>query len=131
MTIDITQADRDAEAEYGAISPYADDEDFLAVFARHRIASTEELRAENERLREALDQAAAWFEEYADEHGWKATATSDIGETTSRLDKAKRNQERANFLRAALASNGAAWSLGRILHAIDLLGEDLPNDRNT
>lgn len=55
-------------------------------------------------LVEALEQGARWFEEYAVEHEVKARQTSDSYESASRIDKAKRNQERADFLRQALAT---------------------------
>src|SRR5690348_14793223 len=45
---------------------------------------------------EALSQCAIWFQEYADSH----TAQG-------KLDKAKRNQDRADFARAALSSRPA------------------------
>lgn len=46
---------------------------------------------EAKRRAEALEQAAEWFQQYADSH----TAKGDT-------DKAKRNQDRADFCRAAL-----------------------------
>ena len=49
------------------------------------------LRAENEMMREALNQSAEWFQGYADGH----TAKGDT-------DKARRNQNRADFCRKAL-----------------------------
>ena len=57
----------------------------------------ERLRAYNARLREALAQSRDWFQQYADGHAAK-------GDT----DKAKRNQDRADFCaREAMdASNG-------------------------
>lgn len=45
-------------------------------------------------LREALDQCAAWFQEYADSHTKQG-----------KPDKAKRNQDRADYARSALASS--------------------------
>jgi hypothetical protein len=48
---------------------------------------------EVERLREALEKGAEWFEEYADHHQGKGA-----------LDKASRNLERANYLRRARQS---------------------------
>lgn len=49
-------------------------------------AEIERLKAENARLREALEQARIWFQHYAEGH----TAKGDA-------DKAKRNQDRADF----------------------------------
>jgi hypothetical protein len=49
-------------------------------------------RERAEAAEKALQQAAAWFEEYADHHQAKGA-----------LDKASRNLERANFLRRALS----------------------------
>lgn len=51
----------------------------------------------------ALKQAAQWFDEYAIDHGRKASQASDSGEQAARLDKAGRNQERADFLHDAIA----------------------------
>lgn len=62
-------------------------------------------------LREALEQAARWFEGYAVDHEVKARQASDSGEQASRRDKAKRNQERADFLREALAKADRILSL--------------------
>lgn len=62
-------------------------------------------RAECERLAEAVEKAAVWFDEYAFQHGCKATQTGDLEERASRLDKAKRNKERADELRATLTSH--------------------------
>jgi hypothetical protein len=53
-------------------------------------------------LLNALEKAAVWFDEYAFQHGCKATQTADRGEQASRLDKAKRNRERADELRAVI-----------------------------
>lgn len=60
-------------------------------------------QGEVERLREAVLQAARWFEKYAVDHEVKARQASDSYEQASRADKAKRNQELADYLRAALA----------------------------
>lgn len=54
-------------------------------------------------LRAVVEQAARWFEEYAVDHEVKARRASDTYEHASRNDKAKRNQERADYLRAALS----------------------------
>lgn len=59
------------------------------------------LRAENERLRGALRQGADWFEEYAAHHQQLA----ELGGyhlNKERSKKARRNEERADFLRQAL-----------------------------
>jgi hypothetical protein len=52
------------------------------------------LEAENKRLREALDQSAQWFFEYANMHADK-----------SNYEKALANREKAFYCRAALGKD--------------------------
>jgi hypothetical protein len=75
--------------------PYYTEEQVKA-YAASVLLSPENVRAligEVERLREALEKGAEWFEEYADHHQAKGA-----------LDKASRNLERANYLRRARQS---------------------------
>jgi hypothetical protein len=55
------------------------------------LAEVERLRVERDALRDALGQAAEWFGEYAASHEAKGAA-----------EKAKRNQDRANFCGGAM-----------------------------
>jgi hypothetical protein len=55
----------------------------------------EKAEAESTRLREALRQAAVWFQDYADGHAKKGDG-----------DKAKRNQERADFCTHKMMEDG-------------------------
>lgn len=56
-----------------------------------------------EQLVEALEQAASWFDEYADHHAKLATAAGHhVGQ--ERDAKAQRNKDRADHLRQALAT---------------------------
>lgn len=50
-----------------------------------------------------LEQAARWFEEYAVEHYAKARTAPSYAEQGGRESNGKRNQERADYLRAAIA----------------------------
>lgn len=79
-----------AEAQAKVRVAYGFDRD--AVFANiDRLEAALAASQEREgKMREAIEQAAAWFEEYADHHQAKGA-----------LDKASRNLERANFLRRA------------------------------
>lgn len=74
---------------------------------RHDLADTIlSLQAQlvsQEALVEALRQAAQWFESYAADHAAKALVSPSYAEQGAREDKAKRNKERAAFLRAALS----------------------------
>lgn len=74
----------------------------ITALRQHQSAEIEALRAENARLRGALGEGARWFEEYAIEHDAKARSAGSYGEQIAREAKGKRNQERADFLRAAL-----------------------------
>lgn len=58
------------------------------------------------RLKEALEKAAGWFEQYAVEHYAKAKNAPDGGEQHSREVKGRLNRERANELRDALSIRG-------------------------
>lgn len=110
MTIDITQADREAAASYyESIGMYAfalrarasvtpEGGPLQQILAAHRIASTEELRAENEQLREALESIA----DRDKVREW--TATADNPETHWVV----RDGAYAVIARAALASKGGA-----------------------
>ena len=53
---------------------------------------------------EALEEAAGWFEGYADEHYAKARTAPDAGEQHGREVKGKLNRERAKHLRDVLAT---------------------------
>lgn len=55
-------------------------------------------------LREALEEAAGWFEQYAVEHYARAKVAPDAREQHSREIKGKTNADRAKHLRAALNS---------------------------
>lgn len=59
-----------------------------------------------EKLEAAVEQAAAWFEEYRDQHLDKANEADEV-EKRSWLDKAFRNGDRASILRQALQSGEA------------------------
>ena len=64
---DITQADRDAAKSYDPflweMKPRSREfQSLVQAFARHRMEATEALRAENERLREALQDIILDFE---------------------------------------------------------------------
>ncbi|NBR91610.1 MAG: hypothetical protein EBS68_17250 [Rhodobacteraceae bacterium] len=50
----VTEADREAVESARAWCDDMDEPEMVQAFARHRLASTEALREENERLREAL-----------------------------------------------------------------------------
>lgn len=52
---------------------------------------------------DGLRKAARWFEEYAVDHYAKARTASSYREQGSREDKGRRNQERADELRAIIA----------------------------
>ena len=61
-----------------------------------------ELEAENAEKDDMLRLAAKWFEQYAIDHEIKAGQAVDSYEQANRMDKARRNTERANEIRAAL-----------------------------
>lgn len=63
-----------------------------------------EAKADAERLADMLRLSARWFEQYALDHEIKAQQAVDSYEQASRADKARRNQERADDIRAALAA---------------------------
>lgn len=68
------------------------------------LSPSPDLAEENERLREALEQAAKWFDQYGVEHDRKASNAVDSYERANRADKARRNHERASHLRSTLQS---------------------------
>jgi hypothetical protein len=74
---------------------------------RHRsegeVAANARLIAAAPALLEALENAAAWFEDYAKEHYAKALTAPDSREQHSREVKGKINKDRAADLRAAIA----------------------------
>lgn len=67
------------------------------------IQANARLISEAPALVDVLSQAARWFEEYAVEHYAKARTAGSYGEQHGRESKGKRNQERANHIRAAIA----------------------------
>lgn len=77
--------------------------DALASLSR-RVA---ELEAENARKDDMLRLAARWFEQYALDHEIKARQAPDSYEQANRMDKARRNTERANEIRAAIGASDA------------------------
>lgn len=111
--IPVTAADRAQAVRYhvlkgmdpavaeSLVADWADDCAVLQLLARHRIENVKGLV-------EAVEQAAAWFDEYATEHYAKAKTAPDYREQGAREDKGKRNKERAQFLRAALSNQGTS-----------------------
>lgn len=75
---------------------------FDAFFLARHAATERELA--DKALREALEKAIGWFDEYATEHANKSVAATTSKEVAARWEKAKRNKDRADELRAALQS---------------------------
>lgn len=93
------------ETEWALKNTFPEDWQTYAVEMRDLYQDAEAKRAEAvdtlASYRKALEQAAAWFDEYADHHAKLAEAAGyHVGE--ERNAKAERNRERAAFLRQAL-----------------------------